>query len=187
MPPRPLRLFLILCLLTIFTLPGTRCQTPTKSTAFHGLPVRSNLAAPAVEKKIDALLKEMTLEEKVGQLVQYSVGAPTGPETGPGGYEEMVQKGQVGSLYNLRGVQDANFYQHVAIEKSRLRIPLINGLDVFTATALNFLFPWDWRRRGIRKSSKKPLASPPRRPPLRAFVGRSRRWSISRAMRVGVV
>jgi len=140
-PPRSLRLSLILCLLTFLALPGARCQTSTESAGFHGLPVRSNLVSPAVEKKIDALLKEMTVEEKVGQLVQYSVGAPTGPETGPGGYEEMVQKGQVGSLYNLRGVQDANFYQRVAMEKSRLRIPLINGLDVIHGYRTEFPVP----------------------------------------------
>ncbi len=141
MSPCSLRLSLILCLLSFLILPGAHCQTPAESAGFHGLPVRSNLAAPAVEKKIDALLREMTLQEKVGQLVQYSVGAPTGPETGPGGYEEMVQKGQVGSLYNLRGVQDANFYQHVAIEKSRLRIPLINGLDVIHGYRTEFPVP----------------------------------------------
>ncbi len=141
MPPRTLRPSLVLWLLALLILPGTRCQTAPESAGFHGLPVRSNLASSAVEKKIDALLKEMTLEEKVGQLVQYSVGAPTGPETGPGGYEEMVGKGQVGSLYNLRGVQDANFYQHVAMEKSRMRIPLINGLDVIHGYRTEFPVP----------------------------------------------
>jgi beta-glucosidase len=140
-PPRSLLPSLVLCLLTFFISPGARCQTPAQSAGSHGLPVRSNLASAAVEKKIDALLKQMTLEEKVGQLVQYSVGAPTGPETGPGGYEEMVQKGQVGSLYNLGGVQDANFYQHVAMEKSRLHIPLINGLDVIHGYRTEFPVP----------------------------------------------
>src|ERR1700686_3503213 len=49
-------------------------QTPQKDTPFRGHPVRSRLTNPSIEQKVNALLKQMTLEEKVGQLVQYSVG-----------------------------------------------------------------------------------------------------------------
>ncbi|HEX8871265.1 MAG TPA: glycoside hydrolase family 3 N-terminal domain-containing protein, partial [Candidatus Acidoferrum sp.] len=79
---------------------------------------------------MEALLKKMTLEEKVGQLVQYSSGAPTGPGTGHGDYRAMTAKGQIGSVFNLENVQAANEYQHLAVEKSRLHIPLLFGLDV---------------------------------------------------------
>lgn len=88
------------------------------------------LSDPAIERKVDDLLKQMTLEEKVGQLVQYSVGAPTGPGTGRTDYEDMVAKGQVGSLFNVEDVKSANRYQHIAVGKSRLHIPLLYGLDV---------------------------------------------------------
>lgn len=84
---------------------------------------------PAIEKKIDSLLKQMTLEEKVGQINQYSAGSPTGPGTGRGNYEDMVAKGEVGSLFNITG-DKLNAYQKIAVEKSRLHIPLIFGLDV---------------------------------------------------------
>ena len=91
---------------------------------------RSPLTDPAIEKRVEALLKQMTLEEKVGQLVQYSSGAPTGPSAGNADYPNMIARGEVGSLFNLDSVRAANQYQHIAVEKSRLHIPLLFGLDV---------------------------------------------------------
>jgi len=84
---------------------------------------------PKTEKRIDSLLKQMTLEEKIGQVNQYSAGTPTGPGTGRTDYDDMVAKGEVGSLFNVTG-QKANDFQKIAVEKSRLKIPLIIGLDV---------------------------------------------------------
>ncbi len=115
-----------LCLLAV-VLPA---QSPKEQSAFRGNPVHSTLADPSIEKKVDALLRQMTLEEKIGQLVQYSVGTPTGPGTGRSDYQEMVVKGQVGSLFNLESVKATNEFQREAVEKSRLHIPLLVGLDV---------------------------------------------------------
>src|SRR3954453_8358041 len=84
---------------------------------------------PQIEARINSLLKQMTLEEKIGQLNQYSAGSPTGPGTGRSNYDEMVAKGAVGSLFNVVGA-DANRFQKIAVEKSRLKIPLMIGLDV---------------------------------------------------------
>lgn len=84
---------------------------------------------PQIEKRIDALLKRMTLDEKIGQLNQYSAGSPTGPGTGRSGYEEMIAKGEIGSLFNVSG-PEVNRYQKIAVEKSRLKIPILFGLDV---------------------------------------------------------
>jgi beta-glucosidase len=84
---------------------------------------------PSTEARIEKLLKQMTLEEKIGQLNQYSAGSPTGPGTGRSNYEEMITKGEVGSLFNVTGAQ-VNTFQKLAVEKSRLKIPLIFGLDV---------------------------------------------------------
>jgi beta-glucosidase len=105
-------------------------QAPQKDAPYRGQPVRSGLADPSVERKVDALLKQMTLEEKVGQLVQYSVGTATGPGTGRTGYEEMIANGEIGALFNLENVQQVNRFQHDAVEKSRLHIPILIGLDV---------------------------------------------------------
>jgi beta-glucosidase len=105
-------------------------QTPKEEPPFRGLPVRSELGTLAIERRVDELLKQMTVEEKVGQLVQYSLGAPTGPGTSKIGSDEMIAQGQVGSLFNLDNVQAANQAQHIAVEKSRLHVPLLFGLDV---------------------------------------------------------
>jgi beta-glucosidase len=93
-----------------------------------------------VEERINSLLKQMTLEEKIGQLNQYSAGSPTGPGTGRSNYEDMIAKGQVGSLFNVTGEQ-VNVFQKIAVEKSRLKIPLIFGLDVIHGYRTEFPTP----------------------------------------------
>jgi beta-glucosidase len=84
---------------------------------------------PATEARVAALLKQMTLAEKLGQLTQFSGNMPTGPGTGRAGYDEMIAGGEVGSLLNVTG-EEANRYQKIATEQSRLKIPLLFGLDV---------------------------------------------------------
>ncbi len=87
--------------------------------------------------RVDALLQKMTLQEKIGQLVQYSGGSATGPSPKRGLYEEMIRRGEVGSLLNVTG-KDCNDLQRIAVEQSRLHIPLLFGYDVihgYRATA----------------------------------------------------
>ena len=102
---------------------------------------RSPLTDPAIEKRVDALLQKMTLEEKVGQLTQYSSGAPTGPSTGNADYPDMIARGEVGSLINLDSARAANLYQHIAVDKTRLHIPLLFGLDVIHGFRTTFPVP----------------------------------------------
>jgi beta-glucosidase len=83
----------------------------------------------------------MTLDEKIGQLVTYSAGAPTGPGTGRSDYKEMITAGRLGSLFNLTGANETNAMQKIAIEKSRLHIPLIFGLDVIHGYRTEFPVP----------------------------------------------
>ena len=96
---------------------------------------------PQVEARIDTLVKQMTLDEKIGQSVTYSAGAPTGPGTGRSDYKEMIAKGQLGSLFNLTGVAETNAMQKIALEKSRLHIPLLFGLDVIHGYRTEFPVP----------------------------------------------
>ncbi len=141
MPSKSIRLFLSLTFAACIFSTSTPAQRPKEAAAFRGLPARSALANPSIEKKVDALLRQMTLEEKIGQLVQYSVGTPTGPGTGRSDYSDMVAKGQVGSLYNLESVKATNQFQHEAVEKSRLHIPLLIGLDVIHGYRTTFPVP----------------------------------------------
>src|SRR5215467_1638279 len=97
--------------------------------------------APEIERKVEALLKQMTLEEKVGQLNQYSYGAPTGPGTGRSKVEEAIQRGEIGSFLNVTDPALSNRLQHLAMEQSRLKIPIIFGLDVIHGYRTTFPVP----------------------------------------------
>src|SRR5882724_7996368 len=103
--------------------------------------VNSQPNDPAIEARVEELLKKMTLEEKVGQLVQYSAGQPTGPGTGRTDYPDMLAKGEVGALFNIVTAKEVNVYQRIAVEKSRLHIPLLFGLDVIHGFRTEFPIP----------------------------------------------
>jgi beta-glucosidase len=84
---------------------------------------------PETEQRITKLLGEMTLEEKIGQLVHFA-DSSTGPGSPHPDYREQVALGNVGSLENITGAAETNALQKLAIEKSRLHIPLLFALDV---------------------------------------------------------
>ncbi|ADO75922.1 beta-glucosidase BglX [Stigmatella aurantiaca] len=88
------------------------------------------LAGAALDERVEGLLRRMTLEEKAGQLAQYSQGVPTGPGTGRGDHEDMARTGAVGAFLNVVGARETNRLQRIAVEQSRLRIPLLFGFDV---------------------------------------------------------
>ena len=91
-----------------------------------------------IEKEIDALIAQMTLEEKLGQLQQLD-GEANGnfrPE-----HLEMVRKGLLGSTLNVRGAQRTNQIQRIAVEQSRLKIPIVLGFDVIHGYRTIFPIP----------------------------------------------
>lgn len=90
----------------------------------------AQLAAKDLNERVEALLKKMTLDEKVGQLVQHSGKNVTEPYATNLNLDELVDKGQVGSFLYIVGAEETNHYQHIAVEKSRLHIPIIFGMDV---------------------------------------------------------
>ncbi len=111
----------------------------------HVAPSNAQLANPQIEHKVDALLKQMTLDEKIGQLVQYSATeAHPAPAPGnstaalnvnppaPGGVDSyaLAQKGELGSMLNTVGQGLTNHFQHAAVDNTRLHIPLLFGADV---------------------------------------------------------
>jgi len=117
---------------------GARAQAAAQAKA---LPAQASWGSSEVEQKVDALLQKMTLEEKVGQLVQYSAGQATGPTSGRTDDKDMVRKGEVGSLFNVTGSKATNVLQHLAVENSRLHIPLIFGLDIIHGYRTTFPIP----------------------------------------------
>jgi beta-glucosidase len=81
------------------------------------------------EQRADELLKKMTLAEKIGQLNQLFVFDPAPPGM-PGLKDEDIVRGDYGSFLFLKDAAATNRLQHIAVEKSRLHIPLLFGLDV---------------------------------------------------------
>ena len=102
----------------------------------------SALSDPRIEERVDALLKQMTLEEKVGQLIQRTAfGGVTGPQAASSPMGEAAAKGEVGSLFNLIDPAAINSVQKAAVENSRLHIPVIFGLDVIHGFRTGFPVP----------------------------------------------
>ena len=91
-----------------------------------------------VSMRVEALLKQMTLEEKVGQLNQVGGIAfiPGSPKP-----EDVVRSGQAGSILWLNDAVSINKLQKIAVEQSRLKIPLIFGLDVIHGFKTIFPMP----------------------------------------------
>jgi len=84
-----------------------------------------------ISKKCDSVLALMTLEEKIGQLNQYSGdGELTGPVALRPDLLKSIRDGKVGSMLNINGAGYTRKIQKIAVEESRLKIPLIFGYDV---------------------------------------------------------
>lgn len=118
----------------------------------------SSKAAPAAESRnavmnrfITSLMKQMTLDEKLGQLNLLSIGSDvTGPVLSKGG-EGKIAAGQVGGVFNLLGPSSIRKLQNIAVNKSRLHIPLFFGYDVIHGHRTIFPVPlglassWDMK------------------------------------------
>lgn len=101
-------------------------QAPAPAAA--GAPADQRTTAE--DRFVDSLLARMTLAEKFGQLNQTSgAGDPTGPGGTPSHLDE-IRRGLVGSVFNVIGADSTRSLQRVAVEQSRLHIPLVFGLDV---------------------------------------------------------
>jgi len=99
------------------------------------------LASREVNARVESVLKKMTLDEKLGQLTQYSGGFATGPGASNRRLDELAAKGQIGSMTNVKGARGTNHFQHIAVEKSRLHIPILFGLDVIHGHRTTFPVP----------------------------------------------
>ncbi|URC14260.1 glycoside hydrolase family 3 N-terminal domain-containing protein [Flavobacterium sp. B183] len=94
-----------------------------------------------IDQKVNALLKKMTLEEKIGQLNQYTGdNAATGPITINANKQAEIKAGLIGSMLNVTGTKYTRQYQELAMQ-SRLKIPLLFGQDVIHGYKTTFPIP----------------------------------------------
>ena len=115
-----------------------------------------------IEQKVSALLNQMTLEEKIGQMNQYNgFWDLTGPAPSSGNAAKKydhLRKGYVGSMLNLRGVKNVRKIQKIAVEETRLGIPLIIGFDVIhgyeTLSPIPLAESASWDLEAIKKSAE---------------------------------
>lgn len=110
------------------------------------------------ESKVDALMAKMTLEEKIGQTVMYGGGwDKTGPIVNTQ-FEKHIANGNTGAMLNVYTVEGTNALQKVAVEKTRLGIPLLFGYDVIhghrTIFPINLAMSCTWDLGLIEESSR---------------------------------
>ncbi|HMP25230.1 MAG TPA: glycoside hydrolase family 3 N-terminal domain-containing protein [Saprospiraceae bacterium] len=107
----------------------------------NGMLVAQPMSEAEINRKIDALLAQMTLEEKVGQLTLFtSDWDVTGP-TIRAGYKADIQSGRCGNIFNAHTAKYNRELQRIAVEETRLKIPLLFGYDVIHGYKTIFPIP----------------------------------------------
>lgn len=111
-----------------------------------------------MDRFITDLMGKMTLEEKIGQLNLPSSGDITTGQAKSSNIADKIKKGQVGGLFNIKGVEKIKEVQRVAVEESRMKIPLIFGMDVIHGYETVFPIPLGlaatWDMAAIEKSAR---------------------------------
>lgn len=110
-----------------------------------------------IEYRVDSLLRLMTLDEKIGQMTQFSCNwGITGPIMADD-FEPYLKKGLVGSIFNASTVKGIRQLQEMAISSSRLRIPVLFGLDVIHGYRTIFPMPLaeacSWDLKTMKKTA----------------------------------
>ena len=140
---------LISLLLVLFL--ATSCQKGEKLNTKHS-------GKPEMDRFIDGIMKKMTLEEKLGQLNLPASGDITTGQAQSSWIAQKIREGKVGGLFNIREVQKIREVQRIAMEESRMKIPLIIGMDVIHGYRTVFPIPLgiaaSWDMELIEKSAR---------------------------------
>lgn len=111
-----------------------------------------------MDRFIDDLMKRMTLEEKIGQLNLPVTGEITTGQAKSSNVAKRIRAGEVGGLFNLKGVERIRDVQKQAVEESRLGIPLLFGMDVIHGYETVFPIPLGlsctWNMKAIEESAR---------------------------------
>ena len=115
-----------------------------------------------IEQRVDSVMNLMTLDEKIGQLNQYNgfwdITGPAPKEGQAAKKYDNLKKGLVGSMLNVKGVKDVRALQKIAVEQTRLGIPLLFGFDVIhgykTISPIPLAEAASWDLQAIQKSAE---------------------------------
>ncbi len=107
---------------------------------------------------VDALMTKMTLDEKIGQLNLPGAGDITTGQASSSDIAQKIKEGKVGGLFNIKGVEKIRDVQKIAVENSRLKIPLLFGMDVIHGYETVFPIPLgiscSWDMKAIERSAR---------------------------------
>lgn len=110
------------------------------------------------DRFVSELMSKMTIEEKIGQLNLPSSGDITTGQAKSSNIAEKIKNGQVGGLFNIKGVEKIREVQRIAVEESRLKIPLLFGMDVIHGYETAFPIPLGlaatWNMEAIEQSAR---------------------------------
>ena len=130
----------------------------TKSRPSATAAAQSSPAQAKMKAFIDALMKKMTIDEKIGQLNLLVGGEATTGSVVSTGVEDKIRKGQVGGIFSVTSPQRIRKVQELAINNSRLKIPIIFGLDVIhgyrTAFPIPLALAASWDMQLIERSAR---------------------------------
>ncbi len=120
--------------------------------------VRAQKSPQDMDRFIDALMRRMTVEEKIGQLNLPVTGEITTGQAKSSDVAKKIEQGLVGGLFNLKGVAKIRDVQKLAVENSRLGIPLLFGMDVIHGYETIFPIPLGlsctWDMAAIEQSAR---------------------------------
>lgn len=124
------------------------------------IPVRGDQTN--LDKRVDSIMSLMTLAEKIGQMNQYNgfrdFTGPVAAQSDASKKTQDIRDGLVGSMLNVRGVENVRAVQQIAVEESRLGIPLIFGFDVIhgyqTMSPIPLAESASWDLEAIQNSSR---------------------------------
>jgi len=111
------------------------------STTAFNLTAQVKKSDPKMDQFVTSLLGKMTLDEKLGQLNLPGAGDITTGQAGNTDIAKKIREGKVGGLFNIKSVAKIKEVQRIAVEESRLKIPLIFGMDVIHGYQTVFPIP----------------------------------------------
>lgn len=135
-----------------------RMQAFAASLVVVAAGLQAQKAPRDMDRFIDQLMKKMTLEEKIGQLNLPVTGEITTGQAKSSDVVKRIRNGEVGGLFNLKGVERIREVQRQAVEESRLGIPLLFGMDVIHGYETIFPIPLGlsctWDMKAIEESAR---------------------------------